>query len=234
MRIERRGAPRGEAAGCDVGGREPGEAGAVGRQRQARVRDAREPHERALDAARLGERHELAREPGHEGMDAGALAGRAQTAGACHRAGQQVVARRQREERLDVVVEPEQEAQAVERGRIVRCGERDLERAVGALRDARVRRPRGRREDELRAVVEQPQRAVAHAAERLAQVVRAARAHVDQRRHGTSSAAGGGASANPGATSSSVAMRARRARRRASWSRGRPSDAATSSRGAAT
>ena len=81
----------------------------------------------------------------------------------------------------------EQEAQAVERAGVVGRGERDAQRAVAALRDARVRRPGRRREDELRAVVEQPQRPVADAAERHAQVVRAARPDLDQRRHGTSS-----------------------------------------------
>ena len=59
----------------DLGRGQTRDAGAVGRERQARVRDAGEPHDRALDAAGLRERHELARETGHQRVDAGALAG---------------------------------------------------------------------------------------------------------------------------------------------------------------
>ena len=109
-----------------------------------------------------------------------------------------------------------------------------LQRAVAALGDARMGRPRRRREHELGAVVVQAQRAVAHGADRHAQVVRPARAQLDRRRHGSSSAGSGGASAKPGAISSSVTTRSRRSRSRSSWSRGSPSQAATSSRGGAT
>ena len=81
---------RGRAAARYARGRRPGArrrplaatSAAERRARPARsgesvrpgVRDAREPHDRALDAACLGERHELARETGHQRVDAGALA----------------------------------------------------------------------------------------------------------------------------------------------------------------
>ena len=171
------------------------------------------------------ERDELPGERAHERVHAGAGAARAQAAGARDGPGQQRVALGQGEEGRDVVVD-RRAGSAGGRARTARRARRgrSLSVAVAALGDARVRGPRRRREHELGAVVVQAQRAVAHAAERHAQVVRAARAQLDrassrQQLRG-SAAAPRRSRARPRRASRRAA---RRSRSRSSWSRGSPS-----------
>ena len=197
-------------------GREAGEVGALGRQHEPGMRAAGAEDDPALDAARLAERDELPGERLDERMQAGAGPRRAQAARARDRRGQQRIALGQREEGRDVVVDAEQEAQPVERRGGIRRVERDPQRPVAALRDARVGGPGRRRERRA------PRRRRAGGGCRRARLPascagRRGRAGAARsRRHGISPAAAGGASAKPGATSSSVAMRARRSRRRSS------------------
>ena len=235
-RAPRRGASaRPLAAIC--GGREAGEAGAVGRERQAGVRrrpraarsrarcgapranvtswPASPRHERVQAGARARRRADRGRAP--PGRPAGRRARPARGTARCRR--RRASRKRRRSSAQPLVGRGERDLRARRR---LRCATRACAGPAGVAKTSSAPSSRSR---------SVPSRTPPSV---IAQVVGPARPQLDQRRHGTSSAAGGGASAKPGATSSSVAMRARRARRRASWSRGRPSAAATSSRGAAT
>ena len=207
---ERRRAPRGEAARRDLRGREPGEVGAGRREHEARVRLPRTPHERALDAPRLFPGHEL---PGERPQRAHARRSRcARHAGRGRAPRARPAARPARPWRGRPRCR--RRAPSRKRRRSSALSSSGASRAIcrsppRALRDTRVGRPGGGREDELRTVRAHAQRAVPHPVQRHAEVVGLPRPQLDEPAQGSSPAAGGGARANPGAISSSVAMRAR-------------------------
>ena len=159
---------------------------------------------------RLVERHQLPCQPGHERVHAGALCGPRAGRGRAPRG--RPAARRARpapgRARCRRRTASRKRRRSSARGVVRRRRARSAARRRVRCATQRVRGAGGGREDELGAILAQAQRAVAHASERHAQVVRgraaAARSAVVT---GASSAADGGASANPGATSSSVAMR---------------------------
>ncbi len=103
---------------------------------QAGVRPAGAADDRGLDAPRLAERDELPRERADERVHARARALRAQALGARHRPGEQIVALGHGEEGRDVVVERQQEAQAVDARRCRRV-RRGRPGATPSLRCAR-------------------------------------------------------------------------------------------------
>ena len=185
---ERRRSPRREPAGRDLRRREPREVGPGRREHESRMRLSRATDDRRARCA--GPPRQVTSCPAkraHERVQARAGARGAQTASARHRPGQQLVALGHGEERRDVVVECEQEAQAIERrgsssgASSAICSSPSERWPTRAWAGPAAVAKTSSAPSALRA-----QRAVAHARERHAQVVGPARPELDQHRHGTS------------------------------------------------